>query len=632
MIHLPVDASDPNQELELLDLTCPACDSDLISDESFLSHRVCGSCNRHFSIGARERIALLVDAGEFEELNTSFAPPESTLARDRFPSAERLAEHHHLQVIGEAIVSGLGRIGGVGTVVVALDDHLVGSALGALMTEKIILALDYARNRKLPVALVCAGGAAFGQAGPLALVQGGRLATAFSQLHLEGVPVVGVLAHPIAESVFATLAAHCDVLYSEPGVLVSSGPASGGLSSPQRWQPVDALAAEGWIDKIVDRSRIRGHIAAFVDVVGSGGIVREGSAPVPGAGASLSAAEALANLDHPDRPATSSFVTSLVSGFVELRGDRVSSENPDVICGIGRLDSLPVAMCAQRVGDGREGRKGTFTEAAAARKIARLARLAGRLEMPLIMLVDGRSAAGAATFSPESAFAVGSLASTIAQLPVPVIAIGVGKVAGLLSTSLMIGDRQFLMSSAVYAPSAAAGPGEGSLRSGPRHPLAAGRSHPLAGVLTARECEELGLIDGVINEPRPGAHADPDGALAAVRSALLASLAELTGTGQRRLLDTRHRRQRNLGQSTPEGLAAARSELWELQEFQRSVGRSLDEWRDRWDQLKMSQPRLNFQRPDMNDLTTKLRARRSELRARRTELFERAGIGDRSNE
>ncbi len=630
MMHPTVDASDPNQELELLDLTCPACDADLISDESFLSHRVCGSCNRHFSIGARERIALLVDAGEFEELNTSFAPPESTLARDRFPSAERLAEHHHLQVIGEAVVSGIGRIGGVNTVVVALDDHLVGSALGALMTEKIILALDYARSRRLPVALVCAGGAAFGQAGPLALVQGGRLATAFSQLHLEGVPVVGVLAHPIAGSVFATLAAHCDVLYSEPGVLVSSGPAGGGLPSPQRWQPVDVLAADGWIDKIVDRSRIRGHIAAFVDVVGgSGGVVREGSAPMPGSGASISAAEAMANLDHPDRPATSRIVASLVSGFVELRGDRVSSETPDVICGIGRLDSLPVAICGQRVGVEGEGR---FAEASAARKIARLARLAGRLEMPLIVLVDGRTAAGGPGFAPESAFAVGSLASTIAQLPVPVIAIGVGRVSGLLATSLMIGDRQFLMSSAVYATTADTSPGHGSLRSGPRHPRAAGRSHALDGVLTARECEELGLIDGVINEPRPGAHVDPEGALASVRSVLLASLAELTGTGQRRLLDTRHRRQRNLGQSTPEGLAAARSELWELQEFQRSVGRSLDEWRDRWDQLKLSQPRLNFQRPDMNDLTTKLRARRSELRARRTELFERAGIGDRSNE
>ncbi|MBA2469692.1 MAG: hypothetical protein H0V37_09835 [Chloroflexia bacterium] len=619
---LDPSAADGDQELDLLDLTCPACDSDLIADELFLSHRVCGSCNRHFSIGARERIALLVDGGVFEELNTTFAPPESTLARDRFPSAERLAEHHHLQVIGEAVVSGLGRVGGVTTVVVALDDHLVGASLGALMTEKIILALDYARSRKHPLVLLCAGAATSGQAGPLALVQGGRLATAFSQLHLEGVPVAGVLTHPIAGPLFANLAAHCDVLYSEPGVLVSGGTADGGMPNTRRWQPADTLAAEGWIDAIVDRSRIRGQIAAFIDVVGEGGFVRPGAAPVPRGGVAMTAAEALANLEHPDRPGSAGIVASLVSGFVELRGDRVSSDNQSVTCGIGRIDSLPVAICAQR---GERELETASPDASAARKIARLARLAGRLELPLVMLVDGGASSQPAPFSPEAAYAVSSLATMIAQLPVPVIAIGTGKVAGPLSTSLMIGDRQFLMSSAVYAAVDDIIPGGGLVPGSPRRPRNHGRVNPATGVLTARECEELGLIDGVINEPRPGAHADPDAAFAAVRSALLASLAELTGTGQRRLLDTRHRRQRTLGQSTPEGLAAVRSELWELHEWQRSVGRSLDEWRERWDQLKLSQPRISFQRPDINDLAAK-------LRARRTELLERARIGDRSGE
>jgi hypothetical protein len=144
-------------------------------------------------------------------------------------------------------------------------------------------------------------------------------------------------------------------------------------------------------------------------------------------------------------------------------------------------------------------------------------------------------------------------------------------------------------------------------------------------VLTAHDCERFGLVDGVIPEPAGGAHAEPEETIAAVRDTLLAALAELTGTGQRRLLDTRQRRQRYLGQSTPAGLAAARSELWELHELQRSVGRSIDDWRERWEQLKASQPRLSFQRPDMADLATR-------LRARRTELLERAGLGDRSAE
>jgi len=334
----------------------------------------------------------------------------------------------------------------------------------------------------------------------------------------------------------------------------------------------------------------------------------------------MTAAEAIANLGQPKRPAGADFVSSLVAGFVELRGDRVVGDSPSVLCGVGRLDSLPVAICAQRSGVEDAD---PHPEASAARKISRLARLAGRLELPLVVLVGEPASGSVPPCSPQAAFAVSSLLTLIAQLPVPVIAIGTGRVSSMLSTALMTGDRQFLMSSAVYAAAQAGSAGGGGVPGSPRWARGHGGMNPAADVLTARDCEALGLIDGVINEPRAGAHVDPEGALAAVRSVLLASLAELTGTGQRRLLDTRHRRQRNLGQSTPEGLAAVRSELWELQEWQRSVGRSLDEWRDRWEQLKLSQPRLSFQRPDMTDLAAKLRARRSEL-------VERARHGDRT--
>jgi acetyl-CoA carboxylase carboxyl transferase subunit beta len=623
-MHLTFDqSSQPGQdaELELLDLTCPACGSDLIGDELFLSHRVCGKCNRHFSIGARERVSLLVDSGNFEELNSAFVAPESSVARDQFPSAERMAEHQHLQVIGEAVVSGTGRIGGVTTVVVSLDDHLVGSGLGALMTEKIILALEFARTHKHPVVLLCAGGTSSSQSGPLAFVQGGRLAAALAQLHLESIPVIGVLTHPMAGTVFGTLAAHSDLLYSEPGVMVSSGiPDGGGVPSALAWQSAAELFSQGWIDGVVDRSRLKGQIGAFVDLVTNPGVSRAGPARASTDSQAISARDALANLAHPDRPDAARFLAAFVPGFVELHGDRVAGDERSVVCGIGRFESMSIAIAVQRPSAATNG----HGAALAARKIARLARLAGRLDLPIVLLVDAGDDHQHAAFSAESAFAISSLSLMLSLLPVPVIAIGTGRVAGPLATSLMTGDRQFLMSSAVYAAPINVIPGLGKFPS-PRQARPAGQVIAGAGLLTARECERLGLIDGVIDEPRPGAHADPDGAIAAVRATLSLALAELTGTGRRRLLDTRHRRQRTLGQSTPEGLAAARSELWEIQEWQRSVGRSIDEWRLRWDQLKASQPRLSFQRPDINDLA-------SRLRARRAELLERARPGDRSAE
>lgn len=624
-MHRTFESTTPSgfdAELDALDLTCPACDSDLITDELFLSHRVCGSCNRHFSIGARERISLLVDSDVFEEFSTDLAAMESLVVRERFPSAERLAEHQHMRVIGDAVVSGVGTIGGLKAVVVALDDHFIGPALGALMTEKVILALEYASTWKLPLLLLCAGGTTTAQAGPLALVQGGRLATAFARLHLEGVLIVGSTSHPIGSSVFANMAAHCDLLFSEPGV-VARTTATGGPEVPnsKTWQTAADLLRNGWIDAVVDRPRLKGQIAAVLDLVSHPGFAQGSITPTANGASVLSTRESLANLEHPDRPDAGAIVATLFSGLIELHGDRVGGDDSSVICGFGRFDALSIAVAAMLGDSVPDNRRSVATSA---RKIARLARLAGRMDLPLIVFVDSGASDRTSVFAPDSAFAVNALTSILALLPVPVIAVGAGTVSGPLATGLMIGDRQFLMSSAVFAAPFSVAPGRGKFPSPPRAPRTMGRVAGDDGVLTAHDCERFGLIDGVIEESRPGAHADPESTMVAIRAVLHRSLAELTGTGQRRLLDTRHRRQRTLGQSTPEGLAAARSELWELHEWQRSVGRSIDEWRLRWEELKASQPRLSFQRPDMHELATKLRTRRAVL-------IERARLGDRSS-
>ncbi|MGH2618751.1 MAG: hypothetical protein ACRDJC_26280, partial [Thermomicrobiales bacterium] len=91
----------------------------------------------------------------------------------------------------------------------------------------------------------------------------------------------------------------------------------------------------------------------------------------------------------------------------------------------------------------------------------------------------------------------------------------------------------------------------------------------------------LGVADAVILEPSPAAHADPEAASRALGAAIAAALAELAGIGPRRLLDDRAAKLRALGQTTPEGREAARREVRELQELQRTLARSLGDLRER---------------------------------------------------
>jgi hypothetical protein len=157
--------------------------------------------------------------------------------------------------------------------------------------------------------------------------------------------------------------------------------------------------------------------------------------------------------------------------------------------------------------------------------------------------------------------------------------------------------------------------------------LESGERATTAAILTARDCHRLGVVDVVVAEPAPAAHADLDAAAHALGSALIRALADLAGVGQRRLLEERTRRVRGLGQATPEGQEAVRREMRELQEVQRGLARSVAELRERWDARQRGRTRLqfpslptlptmptlpnlpSFQRPDLTELAARFGAR-----------------------
>src|SRR5690606_19890589 len=129
-------------------------------------------------------------------------------------------------------------------VVVAMDDALIGPMLGAVTGEKTIAAFELAQQRRIPCVLLISGGTARVDPGALALVQHNRLAATFARLHVSGVPVIGVVAHPTSASMFQTLASHCDLLVAEPDARV------GGWDAPST--PDDLIAA-GLLDSVVNR-------------------------------------------------------------------------------------------------------------------------------------------------------------------------------------------------------------------------------------------------------------------------------------------------------------------------------------------------------------------------------------------
>lgn len=580
---------------EDLSLTCPSCGADLVHDLLFLEYRVCASCGRHFAMPARERVGLLVDEGSFRDLHEASVIEE--LGNDQVSALDRIADRRERPIIDEAIVVGTGKVGGTRVVVIALDDQYVSAQIGALGAERILLGLEHAHTRRLPVIAIAAGGGSSMQAGPLAAVQGARIASVAAQVRQAGVPMISVLTHPTSASVFSTFASHADLIFSEAGTHVGVSWLAGlSIDDVGRSLTEDEMVRHGWIDGIVSRPALRAHLENLLGLLTKR--QASASAPIPA--------------DVAEGTAAGVALTMMLSSFIEIRGDRVDSDDRHIVAGIGRLDDHIVAIAVQ------DPSVSSPDHRAALRKVQRVANLAGRFELPLILVADASMDSRPDHVTPGESLAAAKLGNTIAMLPVSVVSVGAGRVQGITSSVIMTGDRRLMLEGSYYHL-----PVTATARGGRLPTQAAGT------YWSARECERLGVIDGTLDAPPAAVSTDPALPARLIRTELDYLLTELARVGPRRLVETRRRRHRTLGQETEAGIAAIRGELREWQDVQQSVAKSLEEWRERMGQRMASQPRLSFQRPDLGEIAARLKARQEELRH---ELLERAGRGDRPGE
>ena len=608
----PVAALDSSIDALFPDLDCPACGVDLEESTTFQRYRVCPNCDRHFGMTARERLVLLVDSGSFTETDTALAALDPLRLRDRLPVPDRLAEAQERTGLTDAVITGTGLVGSHSLVLIVLDEHLLGGSIGAIAGEKIILAIELAAARRLPLLAVCAGGAARIQEGMLSLVQLAKIAAAATRLHRDGVLFISLLTHPTMGGVYTGLANQADLILAEPGAQVGHGTVrSGDRPRIAPGETAEAMLAHGMVDHIVGRVDLRQRLTTLLDLFAQRGMARPrglaGPATPEFAGRATWDETALAR--HPDRPTARDYLERLIPDLVEVHGDRNGADDRAVICGLGRFDGLTVAVVAQERGRGAEERgrchEGRMASAGY-RKAMRLMRLAGHLELPILTMID---TPGVDPGEDGQEFSVGmALAQTFALmslLPVPIVSVTIGEGGGAGGLALGAGDRILMQEHAVYtviSPEGAA----------PRRPTGPeGRGPGARLCLTARECLRLGVLDALVAEPIPGAHADPDGAAEQLREAVIQAYAELAGSGPRRLLDDRARKIRTMGWTTPEGREATRREITDLQELQRTLASSLHDLRDRWEQRHKGLPRRALPRPSLTDLAGRIAARRT---------------------
>jgi acetyl-CoA carboxylase carboxyl transferase subunit beta len=414
-------------------------------------------------------------------------------------------------------------------------------------------------------------GSTRGQDGVLAVAQSAKLASIASRMRRAGVPLITVLTHPTTGNVLTGLASQGDLVFAEPGAQIGPLPASAEGATARS---TDALFESGAIDGIVARDEQRARLTALLDFI-----------------TRRSAQHALDKTT--DESHATTVIQRLMPGAVELR-----PPDADLDVALGRISGT----AAIAIGFG-----GGFGSSSLD-SLARFYRLAAHLELPLVLLVTS----GPASQDDDALIAQGAahVLSLQAAIPVPIVAVALGPISGVAGSLCMATDRAFMLEHATFVQ----GSGE--------------------SVATARECLRLGLIEQVIALPA-GSQADPDVLASAIETPVRGALDELVGISERRLLDQRAIRLRHLGAGTAEGLEAARNEWRELQEVQRTIARSIGEFRERWTQRgplnvrlnlphfqprpgshAITVPKLNFRRPDFTEFGNRVAATRRGLVSR----------------
>ncbi len=259
-----------SEELDERWMRCKKC-SEVVYKEDFeklLS--VCPECNFHNTIGAKERIKLMLDEGSFEELFRDLMPLDPLEFKGKRAYQERLTDAQGKTGLADACVVGTGSIEGRDVAFGVTDPQFMMGSMGSVVGEKICRIAETALDSRIPLVFVSgSGGGARMDEGMLSLMQMAKTSAALSRLHEASIIFISILTHPTMGGAMASFAALGDFVLAEPGALVGfAGPnvikqtIHGEL--PKGFQRSEFLLDKGFLDMVVNRIDMRPTVAKLL--------------------------------------------------------------------------------------------------------------------------------------------------------------------------------------------------------------------------------------------------------------------------------------------------------------------------------------------------------------------------------
>ena len=248
---------------------CDSCKQMLFSKEFDKNLRVCPHCGHHMQVTAAFRLGFIFDDGKFIKIDLPKVPADPLGFRDEKRYADRLKDARHKTGMDDALLVGVGKIGGRETVAAAMEFRFMGGSMGAAVGEGIVTAARRAVELRAPFILFTASGGARMQEGIISLMQMPRSTIAVQMLREVGLPYIVVLTNPTTGGVTASFAMLGDIQIAEPGALIGFAGArvieqTVREKLPEGFQKAEYLLDHGIVDMVVQRGELAATLGRLV--------------------------------------------------------------------------------------------------------------------------------------------------------------------------------------------------------------------------------------------------------------------------------------------------------------------------------------------------------------------------------
>lgn len=247
---------------------------------------------------------------------------------------------------------------------------------------------------------------------------------------------------------------------------------------------------------------------------------------------------------HPDRPYAMDYIGILLKDSIEIHGDRHFSDDNAIVCFLGKIDHQKVMVIGEEKGRGTKNklqRNFGMPNPEGYRKALRVAKMAEKFEIPLLMFVDTPGAyPGVGAEERGQSEAIAKNLQEFSQLKIPTISIVIGEGGSGGALAISVADRLAMMEYSVFSVISPEGCAA-ILWNDPSKIENATQ----ALKITPNELKAAKLIDDIIKEPIIGAHRDKEGAAQAIKEYFLNSLKEIQN--DKNYLQTRYNKLMSYG-------------------------------------------------------------------------------------